>query len=185
MMSGIKIQDTHLHAITHYGPVSFGHFLSLFISVCMGKLTGATSITAHLPLEIQHPTLYPNHQRAKTLLLFGEKLKKLFHIPLYWENAPLLHYKTWNLQHGQTDWKRIPKHIALCLDTGHLMLGSPDIKHAQQRIQILLRTRGNQIRHIHLHENDLVHDLHQYPKKVITKKLLDKLIHNRTYILEK
>ena len=129
---------------------------------------------------------------GKDFILFGEDLKQLYGIPLYWENAPEQVYMDWTLKHGQTKWESVPDNIELTLDTGHLMMGSLDVKEAQERIEHVLFTRGIQIKHVHLHENDLVHDDHKQVGKeqtytggtVVTQDIFNRLTSGRTYIFE-
>ena len=67
----------------------------------------------------------------------------------------------------------------------HLILGVKNINQARARIKKILAERGGQIKHLHLHENDLLYDLHNSVGKVIDKKLLEILIKGRSYIYEK
>lgn len=142
------------------------------------------SVTAHLPLEIQHPAQFRNKKKAYQLIAWGETIKKIMRIPLYWENAPLLRYGSWNLKYGQTRWDMIPTTLDLCLDTGHILLGSKNKKQAQERILNILQKKGKQIKHLHLHENDLLHDLHWKPNVIIDAKLKRRLTKDCTYIIE-
>ena len=91
------------------------------------------SVTTHLPLELQH-RVYLDIERANKLIKFGQFWAALFKVKLYWENAPLLNYGTWELKHGQTDWELVPYDISLCLDTGHAMLGAVSMEEARGRI---------------------------------------------------
>ena len=180
----MKMQNGHLHAVGLYKPISKKHFLSLCISLFYGKIVGAKSVTVHLPLEILHPKFYKNLTLAKKFINFGEFLTHHLKINLFWENAPLLNYETWTLKHGQNSWKLIPKNIYLCLDTGHLILGARNTREARKRIVKIFNERKNQIRHLHIHENDLKSDSHEKPGKVVTKLLLKKLTKSRSFIYE-
>ncbi len=181
----MRQQNGHYHALTLYEAVNWRHFLYLWWSLVVAKLFSAKSLTAHLPLEIQHPGKYTLIKMANRFISWGEFWKKLFRVNLYWENAPLLIYGSWKLKHGQTAWRQVPKHIWLCLDTGHLIQGSQNPSLARKRIRSVLKSRGAQVKHLHLHENDLIHDNHWHPKRILTKNLLKILKKGRTFIYEK
>ncbi|MEK7497840.1 MAG: hypothetical protein AAB656_02890 [Patescibacteria group bacterium] len=180
-----QLQERHLHAYTEYADTSLRHYLKLALSIVVCICIRAKSVTVHLPLELQHPKVYKNLDRGSHFIDFGEFLKKTFGINLYWENAPLLNYGTWNLKFGQTEWIRISKKIDICLDTGHLILGAKSATLARKRILKVITERGNQIKHLHISENDFVYDQHKRPKKIITKKLLKVITKNRTFIYER
>jgi|SRR3989344_3804737 len=181
----MRIQDHHAHADCRYCRIDWRDYVLLFKNILQAKIQNVRSLNVHLPFEVQHPTQYEDVQRGLRYIHFGETLKKLFDIKLYWENAPAQNYGTWDLKNGQTQWQYIPQTIHLCLDTGHVMLGAKSIQEARKRISTILKERGKQIRHLHIHENDLQHDTHNPIGKVITKKLFEDLINNRTYIFEK
>ena len=179
-----QIEDGHLHAWCLYKPTSFMHFVYLAFSVFVCKVTRSKSLTTHLPLELQHHT-YPRVKTGIRLIKFGNFLAALIQIKLYWENAPLLNYGVWDLKHGPTEWGLVPRKIPLCFDTGHLMLGSDSIKDAQDKILSVFKDRQEQIKHLHLHENDLIHDTHLSPNNILIKELIQEITKNRTYIFEK
>jgi hypothetical protein len=181
----MKIENNHAHAITYYGPTNFNCFIGLFISALKTKINRYLSLTAHFPLEIQHPKIFKNKAMGMAYIQFGEFLKSILHIKLYWENSPLLEYGTWKLKHGELDWENIPDKVELCFDTGHLMLGAKDIDEAQKRILMFSKNYGTRIKHLHIHENNLISDDHKQPQKIITKKILATIIRGRTYIFEK
>lgn len=181
----MKIENGHLHAWTLYSEIGWRHFLFLWLSLIAGKVMFSKSVTAHLPLEIQHPNYFNNLKLALRLIKFGHWWKRFLRISLYWENAPLLNYDSWDLKFGQTEWDLVPKEIDLCLDTGHLILGSRNVKEARKRLREILERGDSQIKHLHLHENDLVHDIHSFPEKILNKRLMGSLIKGKTYIFEK
>ena len=183
----MNVVNGHAHAHYGYGAVTAKYFFNLLKDVIETKRRGYLSLNAHLPFEVQHPKYYARLKIGLKYIRFGEILKKLFQVKLCWENAPAQKEtnRLWSLKHSQTDWDKIPKNIDLTLDTGHLMLGVKTIHEARVRIEKILNQRGQQIKHLHLHENDLVHDTHESVGKVIDKKLLVKLTKNRTYIFEK
>ena len=163
------------------------HFVSLLTSVVECKLRQCTSLTVHLPFELQHReaaklfgTTY-----AYRLLYIGELLKKLFRIKLYWENAPWLNVTTWDLKYGNTIWGSYLYDLEICLDTGHLMLGCSNKKQFEGRLTSVFKLYGKQIRHLHLSENDFNHDQHNHTRRILTKTILDKITKGRTYIWEK
>ena len=156
----------------------------LLLSIIKSRLTSAKSVTTHLPLEFQH-RVYKNIGHAWRLIVFGRFLAALFQIKLYWENAPLLNIGAWDLKHGQTEWELVPDDIPLCFDTGHAMLGSRTIEEAREIIRSTFQKRKGQIKHLHIHENNLTRDTHDAPRKIITKELLEEITRGKTYIFEK
>lgn len=181
----MRQQNGHYHAHTLYEATSWRHFVYLWWSLFVARALSAKSLTTHLPLEIQHPKIFKKLEWGNNLIGFGEFWKKVFSVRLYWENAPLLIYGSWKLKHGQTNWHFVPMTIDLCLDTGHLIQGSRNILEARKKIGLVLTARGEKIKHLHLHENDLVHDDHWRPKKILSKQLLDRLKSGRTFIYER
>lgn len=179
-----QLDNGHLHAWCLYKQTSLKHFAYLAFSVLVGKIVKSKSITTHLPLELQH-TECPRIKAGLRLVKFGNFLAALIRVNLYWENAPLLNYSAWDLKHGPTDWNLVPRKIPLCLDTGHLMLGSGSIKEAQEKILTISKDRQDQIKHLHIHENDLIHDTHLSPNTVLTEEIIQEITRNRTYIFEK
>jgi len=181
----MKVEDNHAHAITYYEGLGLKSFFAIFTSVIMAKFKGLQSLTVHLPLEVQHPQVFKNKQLGLAYIKFGELLKSIFQLKLYWENAPLLEYDTWKLKYGQLNWDDIPEKISLCLDTGHLILGSKNKSDAQNRILSFNKKFLNRIGHLHIHENNLQTDIHKKPKFIITPHILKLITKNRTYIYEK
>jgi len=181
----MKIENNHAHAITYYGATNIHCFVGIFLSILKTKLNKYSSLTAHLPLEIQHPAIFKNIFIGNLYIQFGELLKHIFGVKLYWENSPLLEYGTWKLKYGELDWENIPEKICLCLDTGHLILGSADIQEAQSRILKFNDYFSNRIKHLHIHENNFISDEHLKPNKVLTPSILNTITENRTYIYEK
>lgn len=187
-----KAQNNHAHAIVLFEATSWKHFYYLFLSILLTKLKRYKSLTCHLPLEIQHPQKFRKHKNAIKFISFGEFLKRKIKIKLYWENAPLLEVKNWSLRFGQSSWKTIPENIDLCIDTGHLILGSKNKEEARKRIElIILKQFVGRVKHLHIHENDLISDHHWNPSKVrpkdriLTGSLIDKITKGKTYIYEK
>ena len=179
-----QIDNGHFHAWCLYESTSWRHFIYLFASIVVGKIKKFKSVTTHLPLELQH-RIYSHIARGKRLIKFGEFLATLIGVNLYWENAPLLNFGTWDLKHGQTEWELVPYNIPLCFDTGHAILGAKSAEEARKTILTIFKDRAKQIKHLHIHENDLVHDIHTPPNTIITKELFEEITKNRTYIFEK
>lgn len=191
----MRIDSGHAHADNIYEPTNMTHYEALKRNVQtvvalnedVPEYSGGPviySLNVHLPYEIQHPDAYPNLKDGLEFIQYGESLKQQLGVPLYWENAPELVYGTWELAHGQTEWWFVPHTIDLTLDVGHLMIGSKDIPEARTRIEEILYERGKQIKHLHVHENDLVHDEHWTIGKVVTPTNVDVLTAGRTFIYE-
>lgn len=178
-------QDKHFHGRTRYKPTDSQDFRILFEDMKKVREINGESLNVHLPYEIQHPDTYRNIISGLVFIKYGELLKRVFHIPLYWENAPELQYGTWDLSHGQTDWTFVPGNIDLTLDVGHLMIGENSIEEARSRIEHVLFDRKSQIKHLHIHENDLRHDEHWPIGKIITPVFLSRITSGVTYIFEK
>lgn len=181
----MRAQENHFHADTRYAETGMPDFINLYKNIVEVKSAGGLDLNVHLPYEVVYPNIYKNYQRGAGFIWFGEAFKELFKVKLVWENSPVLIPPTWDMLHGQTQWGLVPRSIDLCLDTGHLMLGSESIEEARSRIKFILGQRGNQIKHLHLHENDLVSDLHWKPNEVIDPDLLIELTQGgRTFIFE-
>ena len=181
----IRSQEGHAHAKPRYLETGIEDYLNLVRDFITVQKSGLLTLNTHLPFEIQHPQVYPDLKKGLHFVRYGEGLKQIFGVPLYWENSPEQVYKEWHLKHGQTDWTNIPKDIELTLDTGHAMLGAKNEEDARNRIRALVEQWGGQIKHLHIHENDLIHDEHLPIGRVITPDLLEELIRDRTYIFEK
>ena len=175
----------HHHAYTEYSLVGLRHYLKLIWSVIDLKLRDGYSLTVHLPYEVQHPEFIHDQQKGIDFIEFGELLKRMFKIRLYWENAPWLKPPKWNLKYKNTEWQRIPRDIDLCLDTGHLMLGQHNKATFYTKLHTVLNKRGHQIKHLHLSENNFKSDQHKHTRKVLTERRLRKITRGRTFIWEK
>lgn len=194
-----RIQDGHAHASTLFDIVSWKHYVALLNSFLICLVLRPKSLTTHIPLELQHVEMRFHYTpdglvKALRFVRFGEYLKRLTGIKLYWENAPLLKVGTWDLKYKNpviTSFDFMPLDAELCLDTGHAMLGYSSKETARAIIYGVLSLYGSMIKHLHIHENDLVHDKHWNPrdihplKRVLTKPILEKLMKDRSYIFEK
>lgn len=181
----IRSQEGHAHAKPRYLETGVQDYINLVQDFLAVQKRGFQTLNVHLPFEVQHPQVYPDLHKGLHFIRYGEGLKELFGIPLYWENSPELVDKEWHLKHGQTEWQHIPNDIRLTLDTGHAMLGARDEDDARNRIRMILDQWGDQISHAHVHENDLIHDDHWEIGRVITPDLLEEIVTGRTYIFEK
>ncbi len=181
----MRIEEGHAHAYTNYSLLNWKDYWLLTKSAFECRASNHKDLTVHLPFEIQHREVR-NLKKAKRFIYYGEFLKKIFGISLYWENAPWLNYGTWDLKYGNTDWKYIPTDIELCLDTGHLMLGSKNKALFLRELNKILKERRSQINYFHLHENNFESDEHTpVPGKIITKEMMKRLIKSKDYIVEK
>lgn len=176
----------HIHAYTEYDLVSWKHYVKLLWSVIDYKLRGGYSLTVHLPYELQHPPFRGQLLNGIKFVNFGEKLKEIFKVRLYWENAPWLNVGTWDLKYPQ-DYGFIAatSKAEYCLDTGHLILGCRSAKLARAHLLSYIKLFGDQIKHVHLHENDLKHDHHWHSQKILTPELVNIITKGRTFIWEK
>lgn len=179
------VENEHAHAYSRGKLLGWQDYGLLFRSSLECKFRKYKSLTVHLPYEIQHPEVL-DLAKALSYINYGQFLKVIFSINLYWENAPWLNHGTWDLRYGNTDWSNIPRNTDLCLDTGHLMLGCKDKDDFLNRLNLLLEQRGAQIKFLHLHENRFRSDDHEpVPGNVITKGLMDDLVKNREWVIEK
>ena len=185
----MRVENHHAHADTRYKPIGLIDYLNLFKNSFSTFWFKYKSLNVHLPFEIQHPKNYPNIKNGIVFIRYGELLKRIFKINLYWENAPEEVYGQWTLKNGQTDWSLVPLDIDLCLDIGHISLGSKSTVEARNLIDSLLNSHGTQIKHLHIHVNNLVSDQHLYEPTVVNKKFseswIKELKKNRTFIYEK
>lgn len=185
----MRVQDNHAHADTLYKGTCLWSFYLLAANILETKSHKYSSLTVHLPFEIQHPKIYRSIWKGMLFIAVGEFLKKVVNIRLYWENAPEEVVKKWCLKYGQTEWLYVPRDIDLCLDIGHLIIGSNNLQEARKRIKRIIQQREKQIKHLHLHINRLRSDDHivctKAVKRVIGPKILRCLVKDRTYIFER
>lgn len=177
----MKTKDRHYHAHYRYSKLNLWDYIIAVLDLIIAKFLNSKSITFHLPVGVQFKSYLNNSN-----WVFVHRISKLsyyFSISCYWENTALCTVDTWKLKE-QSNLLNIKGDVNICLDTGHLILGSDNIKDARKRILMFLKKYSNQIKHIHLHENDLIHDQHKKTGKIINKKLRNSLIKGRTYIDE-
>lgn len=185
----MRVEFGHAHAKTRYLPISPLDYFYLLVDVASVKWCRYKSLNVHLPFEVQHPHIYRSTLFSRYFIFFGELLKKKFKINLFWENAPEENYGVWTLKYGQTNWTNVPSDIDLCLDIGHFSLGYPSYRKARQEMDLFLSERGLQIKHLHLHTNNLLEDQHitdvTKVEKDFSKTFISKLKKNRSYIYER
>lgn len=184
----MRVQEGHAHAEPHFRGLQSSDYFVIVKNILQAHQEDYKSLTVHLPLEVQHPSFYPGLNRGLLFINFTETIKNLSNVKLQWENAPICKSPSWDLLCGQSVWDFVPENINLCLDTGHLMLGASSVVEARKRLESILSARGEQIKHLHVHVNNLVSDQHitdpEKIKRVIGEPLLQKLIKDRTYIYE-
>lgn len=181
----MMVENKHAHAYSRGKLLGLQDYGLLFRSSLECKFRKYKSLTVHLPYEIQHPEV-SDSVKGLSYINYGQFLKMIFSINLYWENAPWIVHGSWKLKYGNTDWTHIPDNIDLCLDTGHLMLGLKNKDEFLTTLAWILSTRGHQIKFLHLNENNFKSDDHDsVPGKVISKQLMESLIVGRDFIIEK
>lgn len=176
----MHVYKSHAEATCRHCELKLVDYWLLLVNVIETRFLDYKSLTVNLPYEIQHPHIYNNLSLGKGYLWWGEFLKRVFFINLYWRNAPALKTNGWALKYGNTTWTYIPTGIDLCLDTGHLMLGLGSDLKAKERIQAAINIRGKQIKHLHLSENNRLSDQHLPPKRF--KQFFLSFIKGRTYV---
>ncbi len=185
----MRIENNHAHADTRYKLLGLIDFVRLWKNTVEAKQRGFLSLTVHLPFEIQHYQRYGRIWVGYLFVYWGELLKKVLGVKLYWENAPEENYGVWNLKSGQTLWEKVPKNIDLCFDTGHFLIGKASIEAARAEILDFLDIRSSQVKHLHLHVNDLKTDQHKNDeediRKILSDEVVNKLMKSRSYIFEK
>lgn len=182
----MRITNNHHHAFTEYNLVNKKHYMKLLWSFIICKIKRGSDITIHVPYELMHIELNDKSILAFKFIAYGEWLKRIFHIPLYWENAPWLDYGTWDLKYipAYIYFELLPTTIEYCLDTGHVMLGMKSKKNAVNLIKHIIDLHGSQIKFLHLHENDLVHDFHLHTDKILTREVVNYITCGRDYVWE-
>lgn len=179
----MRLINGFLHAHYRYAKITVRDYLLAVIDLLITKIIRAKNITFHLPVEVQ----FHSHSRFRIdgvdFIKWVGAIGRLLKIPVCWENTAWLNKGDWGLKE-QTSWREIPENINLCLDTGHLILGSRSIQEARERIREFLKRYAKRVKHLHIHENDLIHDEHLAPNKIIDKKLFNEIIKERTWIIE-
>lgn len=112
-------------------------------------------------------------------------LSKIFHVRVFWENTNILNTTDWSYIENPS---YIPNDTPLCFDLGHFILGEPSKEAALKKIDSFFSTHGSQIKHLHLHINDLKRDLHNEDQRQVVAFLgterFNKLTQRQTYIFE-
>ena len=178
-------KNLHLHATSFFRKlVWFDYARGLAEILIAGQLKAAT-LNFHLPYESQFQSYY-QPAKAKSYFDFINFWALFFKVKVVWENTNILNPRDWSLVENP---KYHPQNLDLCFDLGHFILGTKTQKQALGKVDSFFRRHGRQIKHLHLHINDLKHDLHWNKPAQVQKFLgirrFKKLTHNRTFIYEK
>lgn len=173
----------HFHARTKYGRLEVKDYISALIDMIVCAKNKGYSINFHLPYEIQFES--HRHKSGYMFIVFVMFVGRFLPIKVFWENGNILNTKDWSLVEQCSE---LPHGLPLCLDIGHLMLGSKDRKEARARIESFEQEYGNDLKHLHLHVNNLVQDQHindeEKVRKFLGEPLYNRLVSRRTYIFE-
>ena len=168
----------YVHASYSFSQLTPKNYIFALRDLLLARLTNPKNITFHFPLEIMFASMI-NIKKGNSYVEWVEAVAKKLGVLVVWENIAFLNEKDWSLKE-QAIWKYIPKNVSLCLDTGHIILGE---KNPKKKILQIVGKYGKRIKHLHLHENDLIHDLHLPPGKIL-KPLMKYLTKGRTWIIE-
>ena len=173
------------HATTSYNLITDRDYYQAVSDLYQAIKLDANILNFHIPFEIQFQN-YRDFNKGYAYMNYVVKLCNLFGVTAVWENAPILKYGEWSLVQN-TDF--IPKDYQLCLDIGHLMLGSKNQEEALRKIDDFMANYGHSVIHLHLHINNFIKDQHINDPELVknflgTERFLN-LIANRTFIFEK
>lgn len=128
-----------MHIDTPNDGVSVMDYLLLPFYFFATKLFHFQSIAINLPCEIQYPYLF-SFGKGLDFINFVEKLKKLFHICLYWENSSSDRIKK-TYPNITTSWSLVPDNIDLIINMDIL-------KRKRKELKKILDEKGAQIKFI-------------------------------------
>jgi hypothetical protein len=173
------------HATTSYQLITDRDYYQAVSDLNQAIKIDANILNFHIPFEIQFHN-YRDFNKGYAYMNYIVKLCDLFGVIAVWENAPILKYGEWSLVQN-TDF--IPKDYQLCLDIGHLMLGSKNQEEALRKIDDFMANYGHSVIHLHLHINNFIKDQHTNDPNLVqeflgTERFL-RLTNNRTFIFEK
>jgi hypothetical protein len=151
------------HATTRYAPLILKDWLNAVRDVHTAKNLGAAKINFHLPDEIELDSRR-DLLKGERFMDFVDAIGAASDVRVVWENSYRADTTDFACLENQSC---IPDNRMLCLDIGHLILLSQDRSEALARIDNFLDRHGPQISHLHLHINDLVHDLHWNDPKIV------------------
>jgi len=126
-------------------------------------------------LVVVHPGAIVNNSddRKKRIYLSVESLKEIMDFSRNWnirialENTPPGRIGD-KLEEIQLILEIISsKALGICLDTGHYLLNNPEIEQGKLNLYKILINWQTILFHIHLHDNDGMHDLHLLPQEGI------------------
>jgi hypothetical protein len=174
----------HPHAATSYDLLTLKDYTHALRDLLATRHMAAPEINFHIPNEI----LFESQRNIKVgerFMNFVDGAAKLIGVKVVWENAVMIDISDWSLIENHS---LIPENRRLCLDTGHLILGAKDQSEACKRVEDFLTLHGDQIKHLHLHVNDLEHDWHwnqpELVEQYLGSSLLQRLISGRSYLFE-
>lgn len=177
--------SAHPHATTRYAPLESRDFSNALLDLLRARALGARDLNFHIPHECQYAA-FRDEALANAFMEFVDRTGELLGITTLWENAPILDTTDWSIK-TQTD--AVPEQRRLCLDIGHLALGAESQAAALARIDEFYARHAAQIRHLHLHVNDLVHDQHNNNPAAVLEFLgverFRRLTAGRTFIYER
>lgn len=180
-----KVQP-HPHGSTRQHALEEFDFYSAVYDLLQADELGAADLNLHIPLELQFHDYAGNAARAWSYVDSIQKIAERLDLLVVWENVPFFNTSNWT---AELNSQTIPLGIPLCLDTGHLMLGSANQTEALKRVDAFLETYGHFVKHLHLHINDFVSDQHNNnPLEVIEffgTARFRTMTANRSYIFEK
>ncbi|OGK66572.1 hypothetical protein A2313_01020 [Candidatus Roizmanbacteria bacterium RIFOXYB2_FULL_41_10] len=177
--------NLHVHASSFFRPLQFRDYWQGFLDIVLAFLFRARTLNFHLPYESQFKSYY--HPKAGWQYInFINFWSRIFGMKTVWENTNILNPKDWSLIENPS---HIPKNLSLCFDLGHFILGSKSKTQALAKVDRFFKEHGRDIKHLHLHVNDLKRDKHyrsqRQVKAFLGQNRFQKLTKNRTYIFEK
>lgn len=176
----------HPHAYSEYGPLEPKNYLYAFRDVILATEMGGSEVNIHLPYEVQFHQ-FRDLEAANAFMDFVDQVGEAMGIPVVWENSMLLDIHDGFRLIQEADY--FPTDRELCLDTGHLILGSRDQGEARQRVSDFLDEHGERVKLVHFHYNDLEHDEHRWkPDEVeafFGEALTQRVMNGRHVLFEK
>jgi hypothetical protein len=177
--------QTFPHARTRYAPLELCDYERALVDIAVVRQNYTQPLNFHIPDEIQFASRR-DIPRGLQFMNHVERVAIALGVGIVWENSAILDPDSWEFRENQS---MIPAEFSLCLDIGHLMLGSKSQAEAIDRIDQFMESYGNQVRHLHLHINDFMFDRHWNQESSVVQFLgqtrFTELVTGRTYIFEK
>ena len=167
------------HATYSYERLNFWSFAVAVKEILLARWLGARNLTFHFPVELAFVSCL-NETVGGKYVRWVEWWAMKLGVQVVWENIVWLSEKDWSLKEKMM-WDHIPFGVNLCMDTGHLMIGSVD---PVAEIRSFIKKFGKRIKHLHIHENDLKHDLHLPPGEVLKPMFIEEITRGRTWMYE-